>query len=708
MYSIGIDIGGTFTDAAVVERGGSRAVLAKAPSTPGDYLEGVMAALEDAAAQLGIGLRELLDAADLLAHSTTVTSNVLWTRSGARVGLIATRGFGDQILIMRAIGRVAGLSLAERRHYRRTDKPPPLVPRSRIAEVAERVDSAGEAIVPLDEAGAREAIRMLVDGHGAEALAVGLLWSFRNPAHEERLRELAAEEAPGIPVSLSSEISGRLGEYERTATAVLNAYVGREMAGYIGRLTERLASAGLDRAPLIVQSDGGLTPPERVVPVRTVESGPAAGVAGAARLSGELSKPKLIATDVGGTTFKVALVEDGRWDLADETVINQYHVFVPMVDVVSIGAGGGSIAWEDGGRLRVGPRSAGARPGPACYGAGGEEPTVTDADLLLGVLNPENFLGGRIGLDREAALRAFEKNVAPRFFGGDAAEAAAGVRAIIDAQMADLIRRTTLERGSDPREFAILAYGGAGPAHACAYAAEAGIGEVIVPYHATVLSAFGAAAAGVRYTLERSLTAFPPGGAETLAEGFADLEAEGGAMLERAGVAAGDRRIERWCAIRWRRQVHRLRVPFPAGKIGVEALERVSADFGAEYALRYGEGSAYTEAGIEVTRIWIDTRGPSLPPRDVRAPEKTLSADPEGARRVHWGPGTGWRETPIFGGPALPAGAGIEGPAIIEYPGTTIALPPGAEALIDEAGHTHIRLEVAAPPAAAPSTGEAP
>jgi len=693
MYSIGIDIGGTFTDVAVAERAGRRAVLAKAPSTPGDYLEGVMAALEDAAAQLGTGLRELLGATDLVAHSTTVTSNVLWTRSGARVGLIATRGFGDQILIMRGIGRVAGLSLAERRHYRRTDKPPPLVPRSRINEVAERMDSTGEAVVPLDEASGRAAIRKLVDEHRIEALAVGLLWSFRNPAHEERLRDLAAEEAPDIPVSLSSKVSGRLGEYERTATAVLNAYVGGEMAGYLDHLTEQLTSAGFERTPLIVQSDGGLTPPDRVVPVHTVESGPAAGVAGAARLSGELAKPKLIATDVGGTTFKVALVEEGRWDLADETVITQYHVFVPMVDVVSIGAGGGSIAWEDEGRLRVGPRSAGARPGPACYGTGGEEPTVTDADLLLGVLNPENFLGGRIRLDREAALRVFEKNVAPRFFGGDAAEAASGVRTIIDAQMADLIRRTTLERGSDPREFAILAYGGAGPAHACAYAAEAGIGEVIVPYHATVLSAFGAAAAGVRYTLERSLTAFLPDGAKSIAEGFSDLESEGTNMLERAGVPGGEHCFERWCAMRWRRQVHSLRVPFPQGKIEAAALEQVSKDFAAEYVLRYGEGSAYTKAGIEMTRIWIDARGPSLPSQNVRAPEKTFLAKPESARRVHWGPKTGWQDTPIFGGPTLPEGAIVEGPAIIEHPGTTIVLPTGAEALVDEAGHTRIHLD---------------
>ncbi|MEE9273711.1 MAG: hydantoinase/oxoprolinase family protein, partial [bacterium] len=377
MYSIGIDIGGTFTDAAVAPHEGGRAVLAKAPTTPEDYLAGVMEALDEAARELGLPLSDLLAQTALLAHATTVTSNVLWARTGPSVGLIATRGFEDQILIMRGIGRVAGLSLAERRHYRRTDKPAPIVPRRRIRGAAERIDSSGEVLVPLDEDGVREDIRRLVEEEGVEALAVGLLWSFRNPIHERRVKEIAAEAAPGLPVSLSSELSGRLGEYERTATAALNAYVAPAMEGYLERLCARLAEAGLARPPLIVQSNGGLTPADRVAPVRTIESGPAVGVVGAARLAGEIGRPNLIATDVGGTTFKVGLVQEGGWDLADETVLTQYHVHVPMVDVASIGAGGGSIAWEDGGRLRVGPRSAGAAPGPACYGAGGEAPTVT-------------------------------------------------------------------------------------------------------------------------------------------------------------------------------------------------------------------------------------------------------------------------------------------------------------------------------------------
>jgi len=690
--SIGIDIGGTFTDAAVVEEGGGRAVLAKSPTTPSDYLEGVMAALEEAARQLGMELRALLEGADLLAHSTTVTSNVLWERSGPRVGLIATRGFADQILIMRGIGRVAGLSLAERRHYRKTDKPEPLVPRRRIREAAERIDAAGEILVPLDEAGARAALRALIGEERAEALAVGLLWSFLNPAHERRLRELAAEEAPGVGVSLSSEVSGRLGEYERTATAVINAYVSPAMAGYLERLSARLAEGGLGRPPLIVQSNGGLTPARQVVPVRTVESGPAVGAVGAARLAEELARPNLIATDVGGTTFKVALIQEGRWDLADETVLGQYHVHVPMVDVVSIGAGGGSIAWEDQGRLRVGPRSAGAAPGPACYGAGGEEPTVTDADLLLGFLNPAFFLGGRIPLDPAAARRAFERRIAPRFFGGDPLLAAAGVREIIDSQMADLIRKETLERGRDPRDFALLAYGGAGPLHACAYAAEAGIEEVIVPYYATVLSAYGSAAGGARYTLERSLSAAPPEGAERVRQAYGELEEEGAALLEGAGVPPARRRFERWCAMRWRRQVHSLAVPFPEGPAGPAALEEAAARFAGLYAARYGEGAAYTEAGVEITRLWVNALGPSLPLQRAGAPAARRGAAPKGARRVLWGGGAGWAETPLFDGPSLAEGAELAGPAVIEHPGTTIALPPGARAVVDGAGHTHIRL----------------
>jgi len=690
MFNVGVDIGGTFTDVAVV-REGERTILGKAPTTPEDFLVGVMDALEDAARQMGLSLGALLSEARLLAHGTTITSNVLWTRSGPPVGLLATRGFADQLLIMRGIGRVAGLSLAERRHYRATDKPEPLVPRKRIRELAERVDSTGAALVPLDEAEARERIRDLVEREGVEALAVGLLWSFRNPAHERRVAALAEREFPGLRVSLSSEVSGRLGEYERTATAVLNAYVGGAMEGYLERLTGRLREEGLRQLPLVVQSNGGLTPAGEVIPVRTIESGPAAGVVGAARLAEELGRPNLIATDVGGTTFKVALIQEGRWELAAETVLTQYHVHVPMVDLVSIGAGGGSVAWEDEGRLRVGPRSAGAVPGPACYGTGGLEPTVTDADLLLGTLNPRNFLGGRIKLDPEAARAAFARGVAPRFFDGDSIQAAAGVRAIIDAQMADLIRRETLERGRDPGDFALIAYGGAGPVHAHAYAAEAGIFEIIVPYQATVLSAYGAAAGGMRYTVERSLTVRLPGGAGAAAEVFADLEAEGSRRLARAGVGKGSGRFERWAAMRWRRQVHSLAVPFPPGPVTEESLARARADFAAEYASRYGEGSAYTEAGVEIARFWINALGPAMPAAPASPPAPKKAAVPAGRRPVHWG--GGFVETAIYDGPRLPEGAIIDGPAVIEHPGTAIALPLGARAVVDSAGHTHIRLE---------------
>ena len=695
MLSIGVDIGGTFTDVAVVEEGGGRTAQGKALTTPEDFLEGVLEALEDAARQMGLPLREVLGRARLFAHGTTITSNVLWTRSGPPVGLLATRGFADQILIMRGIGRVAGLSLAERRHYRATGKPEPLVPRTRIRELAERIDATGAVLAPMDDAEAVAQVRGLIEREGIEALAVGLLWSFRNPVHERRVAALAGREFPGLRVSLSSEVSGRLGEYERTATAVLNAYVGGAMEGYLERLTRRMAREGLRRAPLIVQSNGGLAPAGEVVPIRTVESGPAAGVVGAARLAGELGLPNLIATDVGGTTFKVALIQEGRWELAPETVLAQYHVHVPMVDVVSIGAGGGSIAWEDEGRLRVGPRSAGAAPGPACYGTGGAEPTVTDADLLLGTLNPRNFLGGRIRLDAEAARAAFARRVAPRFFGGDPLEAAAGVREIIDAQMADLIRRETLERGRDPRDFALIAYGGAGPVHACAYAAEAGVSEIVVPYQATVLSAYGAAAGGVRHTLERSLSVRVPGGAEAAAGAFAGLEAEGNGHLERAEVPAGARRVERWVAMRWRRQVHSLAVSFPPGPVTEESLARAAADFAAEYATRYGEGSAYTEAGVEITRFWINALGPSLPAVPAAPPAPLAAARPRGTRPVRWG--AEFIETAIHDGPSLPPGAAVEGPAVIEHPGTTVALPPGARAVVDAAGHTHIRLEALPP-----------
>ncbi|SVA52863.1 uncharacterized protein METZ01_LOCUS105717, partial [marine metagenome] len=446
MFTVAVDIGGTFTDVFVLDEETERTFISKTATTPDDLLVGVMTGLDEAAAQMGLNIEKLLNATERFIHATTQSSNAIFAFTGARTAVLTTRGFGDTLTIMRATGRVAGLSVMERHHYRKTDKPRLLVDERDIFEVSERVDSKGRVVVPLDEEAVHQIVR-LVHERGYEALAVAFLFSQKNPEHEKRVGTIVSEEAPELFLSLSYAVAPEIGEYERSATALFNAYVGKIIGRYLERLERTLIDSGLRQKLLIVQSNGGLVTPEQTIPVFTIESGPAVGVVGAANLARELGQRDVIATDIGGTTSKVAVIKDGKWNYKNEAVINQYQLRMPMVDVTSIGAGGGSIAWVDGRRLRVGPHSAAAYPGPACYGFGGVEPTITDTDLLLGYLDPERFLGGRMTLDPELAAEVVQSRVASLLFDGDLIAAAAGIRQIIDAQMADLIRKATLERG---------------------------------------------------------------------------------------------------------------------------------------------------------------------------------------------------------------------------------------------------------------------
>jgi len=682
-FTIGVDVGGTFTDLALLESAHPDLRIVKTPTVPEDPRAGVLRALELAADAAGLSVEELLARTTKLVHGTTLTTNVLFNRDGPRVGLITTRGFGDQILIMRAKGRVAGLSLAERRHFRRTDKPLPLVEYPRIVEVAERVDWKGQVLAPLAPDDARRAIAEL-RRHGAEAFAICLLWSFKNPIHEQRLAELVRAEFPEAFVSVSSELSPVLGEYERTMTTVVNSYVGPRIAAYLQALRGDLTARGLAVPPLILQSHGGATHADEVVPVQTVESGPAAGVLGARHLAGLTGLRHVIAADVGGTTFKVGLIRDGEWYYANETVIGQFELQIPMVDVISIGAGGGSVAWVDGDRLRVGPRSVGARPGPACYDQGGAEPTVTDADLVLGCLNPAYFLGGRIAL-HPARAEAAIRRVADRLFAGDVVAAADGIRRVTEAQMADLIRKATIERGHDPRDFVLMAYGGAGPVHCCAYAEEAGIDRIVVPYAATVHSALSAAVADVRVSRRLSAPMILPGDPAHAARAFARVEADALATLGRQGIVPTQVVLERWAEMRYRRQTHVVRVPVRAGEPGAEAVRRMADDFEARYARLYGASANYREAGIEIVTFGVDavakTAQPEIAPSALEGPATAHAT--KGERPVCWDAARGPAPTPLLDGERLRPGNRFAGPTVVEYVGTTLVVPAGWRGEID-------------------------
>jgi N-methylhydantoinase A len=687
LYTIAVDIGGTFTDVFVTEDVSGKSFASKALTTPADLQQGVMEGLEDAAQSAGVPVRALLGDASRFVHATTQSTNAIFSFTGARTAVLATRGFGDTLTIMRATGRVAGLSVFERHHYRATQKPRLLVDERDIFEIAERIDHKGAVVTPLDEEGVRAATRAIVE-RGYRAIAVGFLFSHKNPAHERRVREILQEGAPGLYISLSSDVAPVIGEYERSATALFNAYVGPVIEGYLERLDAALRDGGLRQKLLVVQANGGVATAAQTVPILTVESGPAAGVVGAASLAERLGYKNVIATDVGGTTFKVAVIENGRWSYSKETVLNQYQLRLPMIDVASIGAGGGSIAWVDGPRLRIGPQSASADPGPACYGQGGTEPTVTDADVVLGYVSPDNFLGGRMRLDRAAAERAIAERIAAPLFGGDVLAAAAGIRTVVDSQMADLIRKSTLERGHDPRDFVMMAYGGAGPGHAASYGADIGMKRIIVPFHATVHSAYGAALSDVRFSLTHSDPMVLPGDPAAIEKIYRDMEERGDALLAEADITRAKREFRRWVEARFRRQVHTLRIPVPA-RVDALTMGEIAPAFEAEYERLFGPGSALSEAGVELLTFGVDAVGVVAMPKQKAAPAAGAAAP--AARRPAWCPrARRMIETPVYDGPKLPPGARLAGPAIIEHPGTTIVVFAGQQAAIDEWLNTHI------------------
>lgn len=696
-YVIGVDVGGTFTDAVLDDDSGT-IVAAKAPSTPPDYSQGVLDVLGALAEQLGRPVEEMLADTHHIAHGTTSSLNALVQQDVPDVGFVTTKGHRDSIFIMNVEGRYLGRSPAELQNVLAQRKTHTLLPKKHALEVTERVDRSGAIVIGLDEEEARSAIRALLDD-GVRAIAVSLLWSFKNPVHEQRIRELVHEIDPDVFVSLSSEVSPRIREFARNATTIMSTQIGPGLRDYLDNLEGALRERKLAGPLLVMQSNGGAVAAKEapVNAISTVGSVLTGGVMGSVALGEQLGHRNIISTDVGGTTFLVGLVVDGEPVRTSTTVINHHPINVPTLEVHAIGSGGGAIAWLDaGGNLHVGPRSAQAVPGPACYGQGGEEPTNTDANLVLGILPERGLLGGRKALSMDLARKAIQTEIAGPL-GLSIEDAAAAIYAVQNAQTGDLLRKTVVEAGHDPREFVLYAFGGAGPANCAAYATEVGVDEVVVPLGqvASAFSAYGLASSNIVLAAELSdpvVVPFDPARAE---KNFLQLEQQVRDGLARQGLTFADVKIHRSVDMRYSMQLAEVPTPVPEGPLGRATIEATVDAFERHYAALYGEGSGFRESGIQA--ITFRVRGEGVLPFSPAFPgvSPARSSDPAearaGSRPVCLGGTAGFVDTAVYDYSKLRAGHVLQGPAIVEVPTTTVVVPAGRVGTVDSLGNLIIR-----------------
>jgi N-methylhydantoinase A len=671
---IGIDIGGTFTDLQILdERSGALRSL-KTPTTPEDPSIGLLTGIEEAAARFGFSISDIR----ILLHGTTIATNAVLERKLARGVLLTTAGFEDVLEIGRHGRRdIYGL---------KPHQEPPLIARDRRLGLAERMRADGSIETAL-AAGAVDALLPRLDALRTEAVAVCLLHAHVNPAHEQLVAERLRLLRPDLPVSISSEISPEIREYERSSTTVLNALLMPVVGNYLGRLAARMAEAGLTARLLLVQSNGGVCSPDvaRCQPARLLLSGPSGGALATLRMAETLGRPNLLGVDMGGTSYDVCVVRDGAVTQMTQGEIDHLPVRLPMVEIRTIGSGGGSIAAVDeAGRLRVGPRSAGSRPGPVCYGRGGTEPAVTDADVALGRLDPRFFLGGAMALDHSGAAATIAAKVgAPLGLGTE--QAAEGILAVTDTGLAAAARLSLFEKGLDPRDFSLLSFGGAGGLHAVPVAEELGIREVVFPADASTFSAFGILHSDIVHDLARSRVM--PLTAEALPwirETMEALRAQGETLLLADGVPEADRRYAVSADLRYRGQAFELVVPWPEALV----LDPLRADFHALHEARFSY--ANPEAPVELVALRMAVTGLLPPVHAERAAGRGADREPEA--RETWLAGA-WRRIPVHQRERITDP--VDGPALIEEEYTTIFLAEGWRCAPGPAGALIARKEAA-------------
>jgi N-methylhydantoinase A len=692
---VGIDIGGTFTDLAFVDEETAETGVLKVTSTPGDYAAGVIQALKALAADRDVSA----GAISFLSHATTVVTNAILESKGAQAALITTRGFRDVLEIRRQ---------ARAELYNMFQPPPAtLIPRHLRLEVSERVDAQGQVRTPLAEDELAGVIAFL-KSHLVQAVAVCLLFSFLNPEHERAIGEAVRRDLPDVRVFLSSEVLSEVREYERTSTTAVCAYVAPVLEGYLNRLTRFLEQDAYPPLYLMGSGGGVATVDEGLrMPAMLVESGPAAGVIATAALGNALSLSRLVSFDMGGTTAKASLIDDGQISVTTEYEVGGggnlrrwlqgtgHPIKVPVVDLSEVSAGGGSIAWvDDGGGLRVGPQSAGAAPGPACYGGGGQEPTVTDADVILGYLKAQHLLGGKLALSPDKAAQAIQLRVGDRL-GLDTVGAAQGIVDIVNSSMANAIRMISVERGYDPRSLTLVAFGGAGPVHAGRLAEELDIATVVIPPNPGVFSAIGLVSSDLKRDYVRTL--FAPLGRDVLTlirEGYRQMEREAGDMLARSRIDRERWEVRHSMDLRLVHQAYELTVPVGLSELEAGDLTAITERFHAQHLAVYGynaPGEAVQLVNLRVSAIGRLSR--SYVVRPVARPDGPLDGAVAAERSVFFKE-TGFILCPVYDRTKLPVDAAVRGPAIVEEASSTIVVYPGQSATVTEWGTITLRSGV--------------
>lgn len=696
--SLNVDVGGTFTDCFCKYEGGI--TTAKTPTTEYDISQGFLRSVEACSENMGISIDALLEKTDIIRYSTTVALNNLIERKGPRLGLITTEGFQDTIYIGKGAQWSDGLTDREKRNLSDMEKPKPLVPKNRAVGVEERVTSDGEVLRTLNEDDVREKLHYLVD-QGVRGIAVCLHWAFENPAHEQRIREIIREEYPdsyigSMPVVLSHEVLPKQNEYQRMMTTILNTYLHESMAEELSTIYDEIRSHGYENALMLVHNTGGMTELFKTTAVRTYNAGPVAGLKGSEYWANRYGFDNAILADMGGTSFDIGLITGSGVDsYQTNPVIDRWMVGITMLETQSIGAGGGSIGWinEDlDDTLQVGPKSAGANPGPAAYGQGGRQPTVTDADVILGYIDPESFKDGEMELSRRRAERAIERQIA-RPLDMSVEEAAWSIKRIVDGNMGNTILKETIQHGHDPRDFIMFVVGGAGPTHCCGFNEHVEVSKMVTLPYSPVFGAFGASTMDVLHAYERSkhIPLLEPGGDEFMTDyeefnGTVDaLKAEAKRDVTGEGFDPSDIDFTLELDLKFANQIHEKRIVAP--RLYLEESSHVEATyehFVDEYANTYSHHSVNPESGINIEGFILQARVPRPDP-GIES-RKTSDSSSENARieyrEVYWG--DGYDETPIYRYDDLQPGNHVDGPAVIQSGDTTHVIDPDSQFEMDE------------------------